>query len=119
MSGCFGLDQSQVRLYTSIARHTALVMAALASCAVTAALLRHRTDTRAFTPVRRDQAPPADTGMIPLTVPELSRLLAHRPRPVPPRTGSTGAAATRPAQPGTTSEPGSPAAPRFPWSASS
>src|SRR5262249_548266 len=36
---CFGLDQSQVRLYTAIARHTVLVMAALAVCAVTAALL--------------------------------------------------------------------------------
>jgi hypothetical protein len=34
---CFGLDQSQVRLYTAIARHTVLVMAALAVCAVTAA----------------------------------------------------------------------------------
>ena len=36
---CFGLDQCQVRLYTAIARHTVLVMAALAICAVTAALL--------------------------------------------------------------------------------
>ena len=45
--GCFGLDESQVRLYTSIARHTVLAMAALAICAVTAALLSHRTDTRA------------------------------------------------------------------------
>jgi SRSO17 transposase len=35
---CFGLDQSQVRLCTAIARHTVLVMAALAICAVTAAL---------------------------------------------------------------------------------
>ena len=39
---CFGLDQSQVRLYVAIARHTVLVMATLAICAVTAALLRHR-----------------------------------------------------------------------------
>ncbi len=45
--GCFGLDKSQVRLYTAIARHTVLVMAALTICAVTAALLRRRTDTRA------------------------------------------------------------------------
>jgi len=43
---CFGLDQSQVRLYTAIARHTVLVMAAMAICAVTAALLRRRTDTQ-------------------------------------------------------------------------
>ena len=37
---CFGLDQCQVRLYTAIARHVVLVMAALAICAVTAALLQ-------------------------------------------------------------------------------
>ena len=79
--GCFGLDQSQVRLYTAIARHTVLVMAALAICAVTAALLRDRTDTRAPAPVRPGQAPPADAGMIPLTVPEIGRLLAHPPPP--------------------------------------
>jgi SRSO17 transposase len=34
---CFGLDQSQVRLFTAIARHTVLVMAAVAICAITAA----------------------------------------------------------------------------------
>jgi SRSO17 transposase len=79
--GCFGLDESQVRLYTAIARHTVLVMAALAICAVTAALLRRRTDTRAPAPVRPDQPPPADPGLIPLTVPETSRLLAHPPPP--------------------------------------
>jgi hypothetical protein len=43
---CFGLDESQVRLYHAIARHTVLVMAALAVSAVTAALLRDRTDTK-------------------------------------------------------------------------
>jgi hypothetical protein len=80
-----GLDQSQVRLYTAIARHAVLVMAALAICAVTAALLRRRTSTTAPTPVLPDQPPPAEFGMIPLTVPETSRLLA---RPPPP--GSTG-----------------------------
>ena len=62
----FGLDQSQVRLYTAITRHTVLVMAALAICAVTAAQLKDRTDTRAPAPVRPGQAPPADPGMIPL-----------------------------------------------------
>ena len=77
--GCFGLDQSQVRLYTAIARHTVLVMAALAICAVTAALLRDRTDTQAPPPVRPEQRPPADPGMIPLTVPEIARLLTTRP----------------------------------------
>jgi SRSO17 transposase len=81
---CFGLDESQVRLYTAIARHTVLVMAALAICAVTAALLRSRTDTQAPPPARPGQPPPADPGMIPLTVPEIRRLLAaalHRPWP--------------------------------------
>ena len=78
---CFGLDQSQVRLYTAIARHTVLVMAALAICAVTAALLRRRTGTQAPAPVLPDQPPPADPGMIPLTVPETGRLLGHPPPP--------------------------------------
>ena len=76
---CFGLDQSQVRLYTAIARHTVLVMAALAICAITAAVLRDRTDTQAPPPTRPDQPPPADPGMIPLTVPEITRLLTTPP----------------------------------------
>jgi SRSO17 transposase len=76
---CFGLDQSQVRLYHAIARHTVLVMAALAVCAVTAALLRDRTDTQAPPPARPSQPPPADPGMIPLTVPEITRLLGTQP----------------------------------------
>jgi hypothetical protein len=42
---CSGLDH-QVQLYIAIARHTVLVMAALAACAVTAALLRDRTDAQ-------------------------------------------------------------------------
>ena len=79
--GCFGLDQSQVRLYTAITRHTVLVMAALAICAITAALLRRRTDTQAPAPVRPDQPPPSDPGMIPLTVPQTGRLLTHPPLP--------------------------------------
>jgi len=79
--GCFGLDQSQVRLYTAIARHTVLVMAALAICAITAALLRRRTSTQARPPARPDQPPPAEPGMIPLTVPEAGRLLTHPPPP--------------------------------------
>jgi SRSO17 transposase len=78
---CFGLDQSQVRLHTAIARHTVLVMAALAICAVTAAQLRRRTDTRAPAPALPDQLPPADPGMIPLTVPETGRLLSRPPPP--------------------------------------
>jgi hypothetical protein len=75
------LDQSQVRLHAAIARHTVLVMAALAICAVTAALLRRCTDTRAPAPARPDQPPPADPGMTPLTIPETGRLLAHPPPP--------------------------------------
>jgi hypothetical protein len=81
---CFGLDQSQVRLYAAIARHTVLVMAALAACAVTAALLRDRTDTQAPPPVRPAQPRPADPGMIPLTVPEIKRLFAPPATSRPP-----------------------------------
>jgi len=77
---CFGLDESQVRLYTAIARHTVLVMAALAICALTAAALRNRTSSQP-PPVRPDQPPPASLDVIPLTVPEIARLLA---RPAPP-----------------------------------
>jgi SRSO17 transposase len=81
---CFGLDQCQARLYTAILRHLVLVMAALAVCAVTAALMKNRTDTQPPPPASPGQAPPADPGMIPLTVPEIKRTLAAltaRPRP--------------------------------------
>jgi SRSO17 transposase len=82
---CFGLDHSQVRLYAAITRHTVLVMAALAICAITAALLRDRTNTQAPQPARPGQLPPADLGMIPLTVPEIKHLLAALLlRPSPP-----------------------------------
>ena len=82
----FGLDQCQARLYTAIARHAVLVMAALAICAVTAALLKDRTDTQPPPPVRADQPPPAEPGMIPLTIPEIKRLLAGlTTRPLPRR----------------------------------
>ena len=53
-------------------------MAALAICAVTAALLKDRTDTRAPAPVTPGQPPPAEPGMIPLTIPEIKHLLASR-----------------------------------------
>jgi SRSO17 transposase len=83
--GCFGLDQCQARLYTAVLRHTVLVMAALAVCAVTAALLRERTDTQAPPPAGPDAAPPADPGLIPLTVREIRRLPADAlARPKPP-----------------------------------
>ncbi|MGW6498701.1 IS701 family transposase [Nonomuraea angiospora] len=70
----FGLDQAQVRLYEAILRHTVLVMAALAICAVSAVSARRRTDTQAPPPTRPDQRPPADPGMIPLTIAEIKRL---------------------------------------------
>jgi SRSO17 transposase len=79
--GQFGLDQSQVRLFHAIARHTVLACAALAICAVTAALLRDRTDTQAASPARPDQPPPAEPGLIPLTVPQVRRLLAATTAP--------------------------------------
>jgi len=82
---CFGLDQCQARLYTAILRHIVLVMAALAICAVTAAMLRRRTGSEAPPPSSPWQAPPADPGMIPLTVPEIRRILAAlTARPMPP-----------------------------------
>jgi SRSO17 transposase len=74
--GCFGLDQCQARLYTAIRRHAVLVMAALAICAVTAAQLKSRTGAQAPPPARADDRPPADPGLIPLTVREIKRLLA-------------------------------------------
>jgi SRSO17 transposase len=82
---CFGLDQCQARLYTAILRHIVLVMAALAVCAVTAALHRRSTGSEAPPPSAPGQAPPADPGMIPLTVPEVRRILAAlTARPMPP-----------------------------------
>ena len=54
-----GLDQSQVRLYHAILRHTILVMAALAICAVTAAHLKDKTSIQGPMPVRPGQTPPA------------------------------------------------------------
>ncbi len=60
--GCIGLDQSQVRVYHAIARHTVLVMAALAICAVTAALLRDRTEITRLLAVPPTPRPPGHTG---------------------------------------------------------
>ena len=70
----FGLADSQVRLYTAITRHLALAMAALAVCAVTAALARHRTGTLARPPTSPGDLPPEDPGLIPLTVAEIKRI---------------------------------------------
>jgi SRSO17 transposase len=70
---CFGLDQSQVRLYTALARHIVLTMAALAVCAVTAAQAK-TTAPSPILPTSGDQPPPDDAGLIAFTVNEIKRL---------------------------------------------
>ena len=70
----FGLDHSQVRLYTALLRHLVLAMLALAACAVTAAAMRALTNTAAPPPTHPDDEPPDDPGLIPLTVAEVKRL---------------------------------------------
>jgi SRSO17 transposase len=70
----FGLDHSQVRLYTALLRHITLAAAALAICSTTAAAMRQATNTLPPPPTDPDQPPPADPGLIPLTVPEIKRL---------------------------------------------
>lgn len=69
----FGLDHSQVRLYTALARHIVLTMAALAVCAVTAAQARAASPPPIL-PTSADEAPPQDTGLIAFTVNEIKRL---------------------------------------------
>ncbi len=71
----FGLDHSQVRLNTALIRHLVLTMAALAIRAVTAAAIRDTTSTLPPAPTSPDDTPPADPGLIPLTVAEVKRLL--------------------------------------------
>ena len=70
----FGLADSQVRHYTPLTRHLALAMAALAVCAVTAALAHPRTSTLARPPTSPGDQPPEDPGLIPLTVAEIKRV---------------------------------------------
>jgi hypothetical protein len=85
--GCFGLE-SQARLYIAIIRHTLLVMAALAICAITAALLRRRTDNRALPPVRPDQPPPAERSSdLSTQHAEIFRGAAEAPACLSPGTG--------------------------------
>lgn len=69
----FGLDHSQVRLYTALLRHIVLTLAALAVCAVTAAQAKARTPA-AVLPTTPNEQPPADPGLIALTVAEVKRL---------------------------------------------
>jgi hypothetical protein len=71
---CFGLADSQVRHYTPITRHLALAIAALAVCAVTAALARSRTGMLTRPPTSPGDLPPADPGLIPLTAAEIKRV---------------------------------------------
>jgi SRSO17 transposase len=71
----FGLDHSQVRTFPALLRHLVLTMAALAVCAVTAAHSRRTTGSTAPPPIGPNDVPPADPGLIPLTVPEVKRLV--------------------------------------------
>ena len=59
------LADCDVRIARVGARHVVLVNPALAACAITAALLKDRTGTQALPPVRPDQPPSAEPGMIP------------------------------------------------------
>jgi SRSO17 transposase len=68
------LDGTQVRGYRAWKRHVTLVMAAYALLAVTAALAK-KTHPAPILPSDHDERPPADCGMIALTVPEIQRLL--------------------------------------------
>jgi SRSO17 transposase len=69
----FGFDQSQARLYTPIMRHIVLVIAALAICATAAADARTRAEPPPI-PAHPSAPPPADPGLIPLTVVEIKKL---------------------------------------------
>jgi hypothetical protein len=70
----FGLADSQVRRHTALTRHLALALAALAVCATTAALASPRTSMLPRPPASPDDLPPADPGLIPLTVAEIKRI---------------------------------------------
>jgi SRSO17 transposase len=81
----FGLDHSQVRLYTALLRHIVLTLAALAVCAVTAAQARTRAPAPIL-PTTPDDAPPEDPGLIALTVAEIKRLFNLATRRLLPET---------------------------------
>jgi SRSO17 transposase len=69
----FGLDHSQVRLYTALLRHIVLTLAALAVCAITAVQAKTRAPAPIL-PTAPDEQPPTDLGLIALTVAEIKRL---------------------------------------------
>lgn len=87
----FGLDHSQVCLYTAVRRHIILAMIALTICSVTASTMRDKTSTLPPEPTSPDDEPP-DPGLITLTVAEVKRLFnlvirtwrqhSCRPRPL-------------------------------------
>jgi SRSO17 transposase len=81
----FGLDHSQVRLYTALLRHIVLTLAALAVCAVTAAHATTRTPAPIL-PTTPDQQPPENPGLIALTVAEVKRLFTLVTRRLLPET---------------------------------
>jgi hypothetical protein len=89
----FGLDHSQVRTYPALLRHLVLAMAALAICAITAAHAR-TTAGRPPTPADPRETPPADPGLLLLTVPEVKRLV-NPPAPASCRTPAPEAACAR------------------------
>jgi SRSO17 transposase len=72
--GHFGLDHSQVRLHTALLRHLVLAIATLAICAVTAAMRKQATCTLPPAPTSPTQTPPADPGLVSLSVAEVKRL---------------------------------------------
>lgn len=72
------LDGTQVRGYRAWKRHVTLVMAAYALLAVTAAQAK-AVHAAPVLPRGNDERPPADCGMIALTVPEIQRLLTALP----------------------------------------
>jgi SRSO17 transposase len=81
----FGLDHSQVRLYTALCRHLVLAMAALAVCAITAAQAKTRS-TAPILPTSADDEPPKNPGLIALTVAEIKRLFILATRQLQPET---------------------------------
>jgi SRSO17 transposase len=81
----FGLDHSQVRLYTALLRHIVLTLAALAVCAITAAQAKTRAPAPIL-PTTPDAPPPEDLGLIALTVAEIKRLFTLVTRRLQPET---------------------------------
>jgi SRSO17 transposase len=79
----FGLDHSQVRLYTTLLRHIVLTLAALAVCAVTAAQAKTHAPAPIL-PTAPDEQPPEDPGLIALTVAEIKRLFILATRRLQP-----------------------------------